>query len=58
MVTVSGKALDTRLVQGSVRSAVARWTARPGESLVVSTTAQDATLEVFVPPGRVTVCSS
>lgn len=58
VVTVSGKTLDTGLVQGSVRSAVTRWTARPGQPLVVSTTAQDATLEVLVPPGRVTVCSS
>jgi hypothetical protein len=58
VVTVSGKTLDTGLVQGSVRSAVTRWAARPGQPLVVSTTAQDATLEVFVPPGRVTVCSS
>jgi hypothetical protein len=57
VVSVTGTTLDTGLVQGSARSAVTRWTARSGEPLTVSTTAQDATLRVFVPPGRVTVCA-
>ena len=55
-IIVSGTTLDTGLVDGRTHSDVKRWEAVPGQIQYVAATAGDATLQIFVPPGDVTMC--